>query len=121
MGMPIGGEWANEPNVAQLEVRQCDKISNGENPCSGSRDKSFSPMGTPIGANGQMSLMLHNYRSRQSNRISNGENPCSGSRDSFLPMGTPIGGEWANDHVVAQLQVKTILWNFEWRKSVKQF
>ena len=48
-----------------------------------------------------------------------GENPSSSF--SFSVMGKPIGCEWANDPDGAQLQVWTMLYNFEPRKSVQRF
>ena len=66
----------------------------------------MSPMGTPImGRMGK--LPWHCIHTGQGNYIAIGMEIWSVHRFprySFSPMGTPIGGEWANDHDVAQLQ-----------------
>ena len=40
---------------------------------------------------------------------------------SFWPMGEPIWCKWANNYDVAQLQVLTSPWNFQWGKSIQRF
>ena len=35
----------------------------------------------------------------------------------IMPMGTPITPKWADDHDVAQLEVKTVQMNLIWSES----
>ena len=95
MGKPIWGKWANNYDIAQLQVYTSPlNFKWGKSIQQFQRYTfrkvwtqfvanltSFGPWASPYGANGQMTMTVHNYRPRQFHRTSNGENPSSSYRD----------------------------------------
>ena len=95
MGKPIWGQWANNYDVAQLQVQTSPWNFKWGNPSGGFRDKRsakpgpnlcqiwqvFGPWASPYAAKEQMTMTVHNYRPRKFHRTSNGENPSRSYRD----------------------------------------